>query len=274
MYETDTDEKPTEVNGEREDLTDRLDTDADKSPHHKGRISYRVHQDREYKLPEGVPDKVTGKDKQIRSPNGIYQEDLDPVPLENAVDEELRDNFNPEVPKEQYGLTTEELTDFIENRHEGYIRNLTRNGNISPDDAEDILQEAYIKAHRNSHKFRHEAKVSTWMHRIIINEYLMHLRKQKRRINDLSIDGQDYIMGSPNVNIVDDLMRDEIMGSLDSVPLHERTPMILRGQGYNNYDAAELLKISVSAFKARLHGGRVKARENLDDREISLVEYI
>src|SRR5579871_2845057 len=57
----------------------------------------------------------------------------------------------------------------------------------SYDDAEDVVQESLLRAYKNLHTFKGEAKFSTWLSRITINTALMHLRK-KRRLNETSID--------------------------------------------------------------------------------------
>jgi RNA polymerase sigma-70 factor (ECF subfamily) len=66
-------------------------------------------------------------------------------------------------------------------RHKDGVLNLARRIVVDSDAAEDVTQEAFIKAYRQLHRFRGGAAFSTWLYRIAVNEARMYLRSQRRR---------------------------------------------------------------------------------------------
>ncbi len=60
-----------------------------------------------------------------------------------------------------------------------------------PEDAEDAIQEAFLSAHQAFGAFKGRSKVSTWLHRIVVNACLMKIRKEKRRTEYLTDTGYD-----------------------------------------------------------------------------------
>lgn len=143
-------------------------------------------------------------------------------------------------------------------------------------DAEDILQETFIKAYKGFPEFKGNAKISTWLYRIATNEALMFLRQKKEdkvSIHDQvqTDDGQTY---TPT-RIVDwcclpedELMSSEAMAYLDRAveQLSEamRVTFLLRDvEGLSTRETAEVLDISESAVKTRLSRARMHLRERL-----------
>jgi RNA polymerase sigma-70 factor, ECF subfamily len=145
----------------------------------------------------------------------------------------------------------------------------------NPQDAEDILQETFIKAYRYIEGFDGRAKVSTWLYRIATNEALMFLRR--RQPNLVSIDEpfeNDEGEGEP-LHIVDwccipeeELMSTEGRAHLDEavnkLPYTLRIVFILREiEGLSTKETAEVLELSETAVKTRLSRARLRLREEL-----------
>src|SRR5260221_2287263 len=65
-------------------------------------------------------------------------------------------------------------------RHNGRLFRVARSILRNDADAEDALQDAYLEAYRHLDEFRAEAQLSTWLTRIVVNQALMRLRRQKR----------------------------------------------------------------------------------------------
>ncbi|MFO8037132.1 MAG: sigma-70 family RNA polymerase sigma factor [Anaerolineales bacterium] len=146
----------------------------------------------------------------------------------------------------------------------------------NPQDAEDILQETFLKAYRGFEDFRGNAKISTWLYRIATNEALMFLRqKEEPKVSidkqALADDGQAY---NP-MKIVDwcclpeqELLSSEAMDYLDRAvdQLSEsmRITFLLRDlEGLSTQETAEVLSISEAAVKTRLSRARMHLRERL-----------
>jgi RNA polymerase sigma-70 factor (ECF subfamily) len=142
-------------------------------------------------------------------------------------------------------------------------------------DAEDVLQETFLKALRAIDRFEERSSLSTWLYRIAMNEILMILRKRKHAT--ISVDDEretDEGVLEP-VEIVDwccmpekDLLDSEARGYLDKA-MQVLTPtlrsvFVLRDiEGQSVRETAETLGISEAAVKTRLLRARMQLREDL-----------
>ncbi|MGW8249830.1 MAG: RNA polymerase sigma factor [Anaerolineales bacterium] len=142
-------------------------------------------------------------------------------------------------------------------------------------DAEDILQETFIKAYRHLDGFDGRSSLSTWLYRIATNEALMFLRRHKHEqfsIDEtLETDEGEY----EPVQIVDwcclpeeELMSSEALAHLDqaisSLPPNLRVVFVLRDiQGLSTREVSEVLNLGESAVKTRLSRARLRLREEL-----------
>jgi RNA polymerase sigma-70 factor (ECF subfamily) len=147
----------------------------------------------------------------------------------------------------------------------------------NPADAEDVLQETFIKAFRAIPGFEERSSLSTWLYRIAVNESLMFLRKQKPEV---AVAEDDFIDNNESDSIPafqildwcclpeDDFMTAETHEILDRsiklLPENLRLVFILRDiEGLSIHDTAETLNISESNVKTRLLRARLKLREEL-----------
>ncbi len=145
----------------------------------------------------------------------------------------------------------------------------------NPQDAEDVLQETFLKAFRSLSSFDGRSKPSTWLYRIATNEALMLLRK--RRAPEVSIDEPvDTDEGEQEpLQIVDwcCLPEDELMSAearahldraIDTLPHSLRVVFLLRDiEGLSTRETAEILDLSETAVKTRLSRARLHLREEL-----------
>ena len=145
----------------------------------------------------------------------------------------------------------------------------------NPQDAEDILQETFIKAFRHINGFDGRSKISTWLYRIATNEALMMLRRYQP--NFVSIDEPlETTEGEQEpVQIVDwcCLPEDELLSAearayldraVDNLPHGLRVVFLLRDiENLSTRETAEVLDISETAVKTRLSRARLRLREDL-----------
>jgi RNA polymerase sigma-70 factor (ECF subfamily) len=145
----------------------------------------------------------------------------------------------------------------------------------NPQDAEDVLQETFLKAFRYLSSFDGRAKPSTWLYRIATNEALMLLRK--RRVQEVSIDEpvENTEGEQAPLQIVDwcCLPEEELMSSearmhldwaIDTLPHSLRVVFLLRDiEGLSTRETAEILELSETAVKTRLSRARLHLREEL-----------
>jgi len=144
-----------------------------------------------------------------------------------------------------------------------------------PQDAEDVLQETFIKALRSISSFEGRSSLSTWLYRIAVNEALMIVRKRKPEIVSIDQEKEDAEGEAEPVQIVDfcclpegDLLSAESRRFLDDAVLQLtpalRTVFVLRDvEGLSVRETAEALGISEVSVKTRLLRARLKLREAL-----------
>ncbi|MDX8449075.1 RNA polymerase sigma factor [Mesorhizobium captivum] len=142
-------------------------------------------------------------------------------------------------------------------------------------EAEDVVQEAYMRAFASLEAFRGDASLATWLSRITINEALGRLRKRKRTV---AMPAEAQIIRFPlnpnDLNPSDDpertMAQRQILGlverATDSLPDVYRTVFIARViEGLSIEETADLLGIRPETVKTRLHRARTLVRKALDD---------
>lgn len=149
----------------------------------------------------------------------------------------------------------------------------------SDDDAADAVQEAFISAFRAIASFEGGARLSTWLHRIVVNAALMKLRTRARRpevsIDELlpkfQEDGQhvdepaEWRSPAQLAALESRETRNLVREQIDKLPADYRTVLILRDiEGLDTKETAELLGVTPNAAKIRLHRARLALRTLLD----------
>jgi len=144
------------------------------------------------------------------------------------------------------------------------------------EDAEDVVQEAFLKAYRNLAKFQEQSKFYTWLVRIAVNEALMKLRRKKpgRTVSlDEEIKTEDDSLPrevadwSPNPEQMYNQaeLRDILTRTIQGLPSGFRTVFVLRDvEGLSTEETAEALELSIPAVKSRLLRARLQLRERLN----------
>lgn len=142
-------------------------------------------------------------------------------------------------------------------------------------DAEDVLQETFIKAFRYLSRFDGRSSISTWLYRIAVNEALMLMRKKRLPAISLdeSVEGEEG--EAEPLQVVDwccipehELMNEEARRELDKavqkLPPNLRTAFILRDiEDLSTQEAADVLGLTENALKTRLSRARLRLREEL-----------
>lgn len=127
------------------------------------------------------------------------------------------------------------------------IRRMVRNH----DDANDVLQNTFLKAWDNIENFRGEAKLSTWLYKIAINESLSHLERERRR-ETLPLDNAATVAADTHFD-GDDLSR-RLAQAVDSLPDKQRLVFNMKYFDDMKYEEmSEILGTSVGALKASYH---------------------
>lgn len=126
----------------------------------------------------------------------------------------------------------------------------------SHDDANDILQETFIKAWTSLDNFRGDAKLSTWLFKIAVNESLTFLARERRR-NNVSIDDESSALINAieaDTNIDGDNLALELRKAIAMLPEKQRLVFNMRYYDEMKYEQmAEILGTSVGALKSSYH---------------------
>jgi RNA polymerase sigma-70 factor (ECF subfamily) len=145
----------------------------------------------------------------------------------------------------------------------------------NPQDAEDILQETFIKAFRYLGNFDGRSSVSTWLYRIATNEALMQIRKHKpgQLSLDEPVETEEGIQEPaqivdwccmPEEELMSSEVRAQLDRAVDELPYTMRVVFILRDiEGLSTQEVAEILNLTETAVKTRLSRARLRLREEL-----------
>jgi RNA polymerase sigma-70 factor, ECF subfamily len=142
-------------------------------------------------------------------------------------------------------------------------------------DAEDVMQEAYVRAYEHLNQFAGEAKFSTWLTKIAVYEALGRLRRRGQTENlDSVLDSDRHVMGrmtsdarDPERQAYDHELRIVLEGAIDSLPEPYRLVFMLCSvEGMSVAETAGCLDIGVDAVETRLHRARSLLRKGLQQR--------
>jgi RNA polymerase sigma-70 factor (ECF subfamily) len=162
-------------------------------------------------------------------------------------------------------------------RYNGKLFRIARSIVKDDSDAEDVLQDAYMDAYRHIDDFRGDSQVATWLTRIVINQALMRLRKEKRRsvivpfrepgsgeAERAEVDVADRTTESPSSRLLRGEIRRILERRIDELPLSFRTVFIMREvEDMSVEETAEALGIAAATVRSRLFRARALLRESL-----------
>lgn len=149
---------------------------------------------------------------------------------------------------------------------------MTRN----PDQAEDLCQDAFLQLFRRIATFRAESVFSTWLHRLVVNVVLMHLRKKQLLqipLDDADGDRQEqpvrHEYGMEDPRLARAIDRVTITRALSQLPPGYRTSILFHDvDGYEHHEIAQLRNCSVGNSKSQLHKARRRLRALLGDKRV------
>ncbi len=150
---------------------------------------------------------------------------------------------------------------------------------LSPADAEDLVQETYIKAFRFRSQFTPGTNLKAWLFRILTNTFINSYRKKASRPETTELDdveeatlyrrmsersaaptGQD-----PAREVLDRIVSSEITAALEDLPEKFRTVVLLDVEGFSYKEIAEVVDIPIGTVMSRLHRGRKFLQQRLSD---------
>jgi RNA polymerase sigma-70 factor (ECF subfamily) len=165
--------------------------------------------------------------------------------------------------------------DTLVRKYERQIFRIAQHITQNREDAEDVTQDAFLKAYEKLDQFQGNAKFYTWLVRIAVNESLMRLRK-RRNAKTVSMDEdletdegslpRDFADWAPNPeqNYDNAELSDILRRTINGLPRGFRVVFVLRDvENLSTEETAEALGLSVPAVKSRLLRARLQLRERL-----------
>ena len=164
----------------------------------------------------------------------------------------------------------EELYD----RHHRRVYSLCLRMTQNASEAEDLAQEAFIQLFRKIGSFRGESAFTTWLHRLTVNQVLMHFRKRSVKLERTTEEGEtpvQIVRGTENPNAMPVLDRIELDRAMQQLPPGYRSVFFLHDvEGHEHEEIAKMLGVAVGTSKSQLHKARMKLRRLL--KQTSSVE--
>ena len=140
----------------------------------------------------------------------------------------------------------------------------------SPTEAEDLTQDTYIQLFRKIGSFRGDSAFSTWLHRLTVNQVLMHFRRRSVKSEKTSENGElpeQTVLGSRDPGRMQVVDKIAIKNAVSELTDGYRKVFLLHDvHGYEHEEVARRLWISVGTSKSQLHKARLKLRGLLGAR--------
>jgi RNA polymerase sigma-70 factor (ECF subfamily) len=140
----------------------------------------------------------------------------------------------------------------------------------NPTDAEDLLQEIFLSAHRKLDGFRGESALGTWLYRLATNHCLDYLRSRAARTNQLTdvLDDEPALYEAAGRGLAEQtVMKMDLERAMARLPEGCRAAFVLHDiQGLEHREVAEVLGIAEGTSKSQVHKARLRLRAMLSER--------
>ncbi len=137
----------------------------------------------------------------------------------------------------------------------------------NPTEAEDLTQDVFVQLFRKIGSFRGDSAFTTWLHRMTVNQVLMHFRKRNVKLEKTTEEGEtpeQIVMGTANPDRMPIVDKIALQDAVDQLPNGYKNVFLLHDvQGYEHEEVAKILGCSVGTSKSQLHKARLKMRKLL-----------
>jgi RNA polymerase sigma-70 factor (ECF subfamily) len=134
-------------------------------------------------------------------------------------------------------------------------------------EAEDLTQDVFIQLYRKVGSFRGDSAFTTWLHRMTVNQVLMHFRKRNVKYEKTTEDGEtpdQIVAGTANPGRMPIVDKIALENAIDQLPTGYKNVFVLHDvEGFEHEEVARILGCSVGTSKSQLHKARLKLRKLL-----------
>ncbi|MBX3313705.1 MAG: sigma-70 family RNA polymerase sigma factor [Actinobacteria bacterium] len=174
---------------------------------------------------------------------------------------------------------TELAMPLMDSLYSGALR-MTRN----PADADDLVQETYLRAYRGFGGFEEGTNLKAWMYRILTNTYINSYRAKQRRPQESELEEVEdlylyrrlgglesaSLSRSAEDELMDTFSEAEVKAAVEALPENFRLPVVLADvEGFAYKEIAEILDIPIGTVMSRLHRGRKALQKSLFDYAVT-----
>jgi RNA polymerase sigma-70 factor (ECF subfamily) len=134
-------------------------------------------------------------------------------------------------------------------------------------EAEDLTQEVFIQLYRKIGSFRGDSAFTTWLHRMTVNQVLMHFRKRTVKFEKTTEEGDtpvQIVSGTENTSRMQIIDKIALDNAIEQLPDGYKAVFVLHDvEGYEHEEVAKILNCSVGTSKSQLHKARLKMQRLL-----------
>jgi RNA polymerase sigma-70 factor (ECF subfamily) len=136
-------------------------------------------------------------------------------------------------------------------------------------EAQDLVQDAYLRAYRFFDKFEKGTNFRAWLFKILKNIYINKYRRELKRpqivdVSDVEASGDLVATATPEDEMLSKLLDDDVVSAIDALPEEFRLTIILSDlEGFSYKEVAEILDCPIGTVMSRLHRGRRLLRSSL-----------
>ncbi|MEH6514510.1 RNA polymerase sigma factor [Maribacter arcticus] len=136
------------------------------------------------------------------------------------------------------------------------------------DDAEDVLQESFIKAFQKLHQFKGDVTFGAWLKRIVINNCIDFLKSKKDNVVALDEGYMQVVEDDNNWNVPSTISIEQVRSAIDDLQSkYKYVVLMFLLEGYDHQEIAQVLNISESACRTRLLRGKGHLKELLKEKK-------
>ncbi len=140
----------------------------------------------------------------------------------------------------------------------------------SASEAEDLTQDVFIQLYRKIGSFRGDSAFTTWLHRMTVNQVLMHFRKRTVKFEKTTEEGEtpvQVVNGTENYRRMRVVDKIALENAIEQLPNGYKSVFVLHDvEGYEHEEVARILGCSVGTSKSQLHKARLKLRKLLQKK--------
>lgn len=147
----------------------------------------------------------------------------------------------------------------------------------NPEDAQDLVQDTYIKAYNSFHQFEPGTNLKAWLYRVLTTTFINNYRKDQRRPQTSDSELEDWQLAEASSHtsdqgkstedvVLENLPDSDIKNALAQIPEEFRMVVYLADvEGFSYKEIAEIVDVPTGTVMSRLHRGRKQLREKLTD---------